>query len=47
MELATLGRVAVPLDPIPIREGRTLLGKCSVSFAITFPGGGDVRGGKQ
>ena len=37
MELATLGRVAVPPDPIPIREGRTLLGKCSVSFAITLP----------
>jgi hypothetical protein len=35
MELATLGRVAVPLDPIPIREGQMLLGKCSVSFAIT------------
>ena len=37
MELATLGRVAVPPDSIPIREGRTLLGKCSVSFAITLP----------
>jgi hypothetical protein len=37
MELATLGRVAVPPDPIPIREGRTLLGRCSVSFANTWP----------
>ena len=37
MELATLGRGVVPLDPIPIREVRTLLGKCSVSFATTLP----------
>jgi hypothetical protein len=37
MELATLGRGAVPLDPTPIREVQTLLGKCSVSFAITLP----------
>ena len=32
-----LGRVAVPPDPIPILEGRTRLGKCSASFAITLP----------
>ena len=37
MEVATLGRVAVPPDPIPIREVRTLLGKCSASFGITLP----------
>jgi hypothetical protein len=37
MELATLGRVAVPPDPIPIREGRTLPERCSVSFANTWP----------
>jgi hypothetical protein len=35
MELATPGQVAIPPDPIPIHEGRMLLGKCSVSFAIT------------
>ena len=37
MELATLGRAAVSPDPIPIREVRTLLAKCFVSFAITSP----------
>jgi hypothetical protein len=33
----TLGRAAVPPVPTPIRVGRTRLGKCYVSFAITLP----------
>ena len=37
MELATLGRAAVPPAPTPIREGRTRLEKCYVSFAIILP----------
>ncbi len=37
MEPDTLGRVAVPRVPTPIRVGRTHREKCCASFAITLP----------
>src|ERR1700693_6207389 len=37
MEPDTLGRGGVPAVPTPIREGRTRLKKCYVSFSTILP----------